>query len=151
MTGDRLHCQELHDLIIPYAAEALDADERRAVGAHLATGCPRCTGTLAEAQALLATIPLSLDSLAPTEGVKQRLFDRIDVTEQDTGAVPIITIPPPTFQMWLRVVMGSAIAAIVAITVTVFLGNRSLQDYARRVGELQSSLGELHGKLDARD
>src|SRR5439155_26429914 len=123
MTGDALHCQELHDLILPYAAEALEADERRAVEAPLASGCPRCAGTLAEAMALLANIPLALDPTAPTEGVKQRLFDRIDVTEQDTGAVPIITIPPPTFQMWLRVVMGSAIAAIVAITVTVFIGN----------------------------
>lgn len=53
-------CDEAKDLITLYASGALPDDEAAALCAHLASGCPRCAGALAEAQATVAHLALSL-------------------------------------------------------------------------------------------
>ncbi|MFN4241624.1 MAG: anti-sigma factor domain-containing protein [Tepidisphaerales bacterium] len=47
------------ELLLLYAIDALDASEREAVRAHLASGCPRCAALLAEAQATWSLVGLS--------------------------------------------------------------------------------------------
>jgi hypothetical protein len=48
---------------------------------HLASGCPECAGYLAEAEATFNSIPLALDPVLPSPGLKQRLMDRLDAAE----------------------------------------------------------------------
>lgn len=78
-------CQECDELIDLYAAGALDNDapgagERQRVRSHLATGCPQCSGRLAESEAVLARFALS--TLAPgakvPAGAKARLDALLD-------------------------------------------------------------------------
>ena len=81
-------CDDRRDLLLLYAADpdSLGADEREAVRAHLAGGCPQCAASLAEAQATLAHLPLALDVGPPLPaGVKGRLMERIASGPPVTG------------------------------------------------------------------
>lgn len=92
-------CEERRDLILLYAADALDADEGAAIAAHLEGGCPRCAGALAEAQAVMAAVALSADPLAAPAGVRERLMSRVDQWVVAAPAAPpapphAIAVPP---------------------------------------------------------
>lgn len=94
-------CDERRDQILLYTADALDPRERAAVVDHLRTGCPRCAGSLAEAQSVLAQLPLALDPIAPSETVKRRLMKRIE-----GGARPA-----PKLERWLSPLVAAGLAA----------------------------------------
>ncbi|HME70958.1 MAG TPA: anti-sigma factor [Myxococcota bacterium] len=71
-------CEQRAEEILEYAADALEAGEREAVARHLATGCPRCAGALAEAESVLAHLALSVAPLDPSPSVRARLFSRLE-------------------------------------------------------------------------
>ena len=75
--GAYVNCRVCRENILPYAADALDATERDELRLHLATGCPSCTGALAEAQAVLALIPRALPSMIPPASARDGLITRI--------------------------------------------------------------------------
>ena len=60
---------------------ALEASERESIRAHLSSGCPTCTAALAEAEATLAKIPLSLRMEQPSPQVRDRLMQRVLATK----------------------------------------------------------------------
>ena len=72
-----MSCETRRDLLMLYVAEALDPAEREAIRAHLATGCPRCAGALAEAEATLGHLPLALDPVAPRPEARAALMRRV--------------------------------------------------------------------------
>lgn len=81
-------CQERDDLILLDAMDALDASEREELYAHLQAGCPRCEGRVAEAKALVAMIPLSLEPIAPPGDLRNRLIARLKSQgEQRSGSL----------------------------------------------------------------
>jgi hypothetical protein len=67
-----MKCDQLEDLILFHAGGAAEAAESRAVLEHLSSGCPRCAGRLAEAEAALASLPLAIEPVAPSPDVKRR-------------------------------------------------------------------------------
>src|SRR3954466_5179930 len=69
-------CDERRDAVFLYAADQLEPGERESVRAHLSGGCPRCSGTLAEAEAVLASIPLALEPVKPGADTKDKLMAR---------------------------------------------------------------------------
>jgi anti-sigma-K factor RskA len=76
---------ERRDSILLHALNASDADalardERESIRAHLRAGCPACTAALAEAEATLAQIPLSLRMEQPSPHVRDRLMQRVIAT-----------------------------------------------------------------------
>jgi anti-sigma-K factor RskA len=73
-----MSCEERAEEILEYAADALEAGEREAVARHLATGCPRCAGALAEAESVLAHLALSLAPLDPSPAVRARLLAKFE-------------------------------------------------------------------------
>ncbi|HTF34505.1 MAG TPA: anti-sigma factor [Myxococcota bacterium] len=73
-----MSCEERAEEILEYAADALEAGEREAVARHLATGCPRCAGALAEAESVLAHLTLSLAPLDPSPAVRARLLAKLE-------------------------------------------------------------------------
>jgi anti-sigma-K factor RskA len=77
-----MSCEERAEEILEYAADALDAGEREAVARHLATGCPRCAGALAEAESVLAHLALSVTPLDPSPAVRARLLSRLEGAPQ---------------------------------------------------------------------
>jgi anti-sigma-K factor RskA len=106
-------CQERKDLIVEYAIGSLEGQEREELRAHLAGGCPQCAGALAEAEAILAQLPLSLDRQQPSPGVRQRLMKKIAAR----GSAKLI--PMPARRDWERLVIPAALAAMLAVAVTV--------------------------------
>jgi anti-sigma-K factor RskA len=79
-------CEERKDLVLLYAAGALDGAQRDELRAHLAAGCPACAGTLAEAHAVLADYPLALRQLTPPSAARARLMERVLSTSNDDVA-----------------------------------------------------------------
>lgn len=71
-------CDERKDLLLLYAGDMLDPAEREALRAHLLTGCPACSGALAEAEATLAQMALAVDPIAPPAAALDKLMARID-------------------------------------------------------------------------
>ena len=75
-------CQERRDSILLHAlndsdADALSPSERDSIRSHLAGGCPSCNAALAEAEATLAQIPLSLRIELPPSHARDRIMQRV--------------------------------------------------------------------------
>jgi hypothetical protein len=122
-----LTCDERRDAIFLHAADALDPGEAAELRAHLDAGCPRCLGALAEAQATLASLAVSLDPLDPPDGLRARVLARIDA-EARAAKPPRARFAP--------VALAAGIAALVAFGVGTALTRA-------RVAELERTLAEL--------
>jgi hypothetical protein len=116
-----------------YVTGALEPAETAALRDHLRSGCPACAGSLAEAEATLHQIPLSLPVQQAPESAWEKLEMRIALQED---AMPIVaksenrrvaemTISPsrrPTAFAWT----GWAAAAAVAVFMGILLRNANL-------------------------
>ena len=69
-------CRDRREAIFLLAAGVLESGEEHDVASHLATGCARCAGALAEAREALSLLPQSLDPVTPPAGVRARLLVR---------------------------------------------------------------------------
>ncbi len=113
MTG-----RERRDELLLYAAGVLDQAERQAVLTYLEEGGPRAAGELAEAEAVVAEIGLSLDPVVPPERVKQGLMRRI----REAAPRPLRSSVSPAGRppgrgrrpatVWLRAGLGGVAAAL---------------------------------------
>ena len=122
-----MNCEERKDLILFYAADALDPDEAAGIRAHLQTECPRCLGFLAEASAALTHLSLALDPVAPPPEVEERLMARVrsDVRAHDrlparrSGPRPGRAAPPRqhAWSEWRRPLVAAGLAAFVTFLV----------------------------------
>jgi hypothetical protein len=70
-------CEARRDQILLRVGDALDPAEQTELDRHLATGCPRCAGALAEAEAVLAHLGLALSPVAPPASARDRLLARV--------------------------------------------------------------------------
>lgn len=126
-----MNCEDRQDLMPLYLVDALDDTEREALRAHVKTGCPRCAGYLAEAQAVLAHLPLTLEPITPPDSVRQRLLRRVAQqtsqasTPQAAAATPLEVEDRPENQpyrpprsYWLGSTAASLVAASVAAMMT---------------------------------
>jgi anti-sigma-K factor RskA len=103
--------EELHDLVAPYALDALDERERTEFERHL-DRCPDCRRLLAELQE--ATTALAhAESVEPPVALRQRI---LDAARSENGAK---VIPFPR-RRWLF--PASAVAAAAAAVVAVGVG-----------------------------
>jgi len=107
--------------VAAYALGALDADERRAFEAHLAT-CPKCAAELAELRRVTTGLAMSVERVAPPADLKARTIARATGQPQvkrtrETAAqappVAIVHAPAPrasTSLAWLAAAAGLAVA-----------------------------------------
>ncbi len=125
-------CEEANDLIALYAAGALSGDEAAELGAHLASGCPRCAGAVAEAQATLAHVALSLPPAQPSPAAWRAIESRIAATKDDAPAVAGRIAPPSTPPLrgvsWFSALGMSAVAAVVGALIVGGILWRQIQD-----------------------
>jgi anti-sigma-K factor RskA len=108
-----LDCQDRKDLILLYAAGALDEGESAELRQHLAGGCPQCAGYYAEAEAVLGLLPLSLPPQSPSPVLRQSVLNRARSA-----------IGPGPMRIWDRMVLSAAIAAVLAVAVTLAVVNQ---------------------------
>lgn len=120
-----MRCDDRRDLILFHAADVLEPTERQELEAHLATGCPRCAGLLAEARATLAQLPLALEPAAAPVRVRERLLERAaaDVDHQREPVRPARRRVPA----WLQPAGVAALAASVTLLVAALPVQRRLQ------------------------
>jgi len=130
-------CPEIKDDLLLLALDALESPERERVQAHLAAGCPGCLGALAEAQAMVAMIPLALDPVEPPVSLKARLLERAERDERPSLMV--------VRRSWIPTLAAAAVAALLVTTVATF-PLRHLQD---KNTALTTDLRQLIEKQDA--
>ena len=139
-------CQDRRDLMPLYVADALDAAEREELRRHLASGCVACAGSLAEAQATFAALPLALDPVAPSPDLLRRVMARIDHATAPPRRLPV--------GAWLSAAAAVVLASVVTYAVVARRDREALaearvayNDDARAL-LLQSALADRDQTVD---
>jgi anti-sigma-K factor RskA len=114
-----VRCSENQDLLLLYAAGVLEDDQAQELRRHLVTGCPTCWGHRASAEATLAQLWFSLDRPSPTPEIRQRLLERIRTEPRMSAAKS-----SGRQREWERAIMTSAIAAVLAVAITLLVVSR---------------------------
>jgi anti-sigma-K factor RskA len=158
--GGGMSCERRRDLMMAYAAEALDPAERDETAAHLATGCPRCIGGLAEAEAVLGALPLALDPVAPPAAVRAALMRRVAASPRSaaaprTDAAVRRTDPvaPPRHRgwigEWMRPALAAAAAALLAAVALTATNERGRSALLARLEAQDREIVRLHEAVEA--
>src|SRR3954463_486234 len=131
-----MNCQERQDLMFLFAADLLEEGQHQEIRAHVATGCPRCTGGLAEAEAALSQIPASIDPVNPPPSAKDRLMARVASTAAARSRSS-------------RAAWGIALAACIGLVI----GGVALHFYEgpihdRELADAQEQLKQVRGTLE---
>jgi len=118
-----LKCSDLKDLILLHAAGVADPAESEMVRQHLSSGCPVCAGALAEAEATLASLALSLPLETPSPALKQRIMAGL---EKPRASEPMRIQPAaaPSPPWWMQLAIPSALAASIAAAITLLFTMR---------------------------
>jgi anti-sigma-K factor RskA len=133
-----LNCIERKDQILLLLAGVLDESEAAELRRHLATGCPECAAYYAEAEATLAMLPLTLPQQAPPARLRQAILDRTK---------------PMRIGNWDRVILSAAIAAVLAVAITlgvvnqIWPRNQSTPADRANIADLQAQLTLAQGQL----
>jgi anti-sigma-K factor RskA len=101
--------QDLHDLVAPYALDALDADERKRFERHLEE-CAECSTQLAELQEPVAALAYAAEGPAPRPGLRHRILD----SARDEPRAAVIRFP----RRWAL----PAAAAVAAVAASAAIG-----------------------------
>jgi anti-sigma-K factor RskA len=142
-----LRCEDYDDRLIELALGTLPQDQAGAVRAHLAAGCPRCAGRLAELSATLAMLPLALPATDAPTGVRQRLLLR---TRESSNARNAQSVPPPHPGRWrIGPVAGGAIAAaaLIAIGAAWMREQQSVTQLTSQLNEREQQISDLRDAL----
>jgi anti-sigma-K factor RskA len=129
------------ELLYAYALGALDAPERAALEAHLASGCAECTAGLAEARWLVSQLAYTALEAAPSDMLRGRLMQIVRAeAAPERGAVarPVAAKSGVPFWMW------AAVAALVIATIYSSWNARQVQ---RQIGDLsERAAAETHNR-----
>ncbi|HJX44749.1 MAG TPA: anti-sigma factor, partial [Geodermatophilus sp.] len=85
MTPPRDDHETFDELAVGWALHALEPEDEALFTPHLAA-CPRCTRTVAETAEVMAALAGDLPPAEPSEGLRDRLREAVERTEQ---------LPPP--------------------------------------------------------
>jgi anti-sigma-K factor RskA len=101
-------CDQFGEMYEAYALGALDAPERAALEAHLATGCATCAKAVAEARWLVSQLVYLAPEVSPSDMLKGRLLQTVRSEAKSSAGSAAAGVP-----YWLSAV----IAALLLITV----------------------------------
>lgn len=137
-------CEERRDAIFLLAAEELDAPERDELRAHLAAGCPRCLGALAESQAALARLALEVEPVEPPERVRRALAGRIALEARlaDVPSGPAVE----RRGSWRALALAAGLAAAVAGGATALVTRSRVVAVERVAGQRDTALDVIGSK-----
>ena len=138
------NADQFRELIEAYALGALDAEERAAFEAHLATGCSDCADALKEARWLVSQLGYLAPEAKPSELLKGRLMRTVrEEAEAATGrasAKPKAVIP---FWMW------AGVAALLVVTVYSAWDARRLQKDIEETNKRATAIVQQRAALQA--
>ncbi len=127
---------QFRELIQAYALGALDAPERAALEAHLATGCSECSKGLEEARWLVSQLAYLAPGAEPSELLKGRLLQTVRA-EAGAGSAPQATSRRAAVPWW----MWAGVAALLVFSVYS----------AWNVQRLQSEIGILREQAETQN
>jgi len=104
------NCDQFRDVMEAYALGALDAEERAAFEAHLATGCAACARAVDEARWLVSQLAYAAPEAAPSDMLKGRLLRTVRMEGQ---AAPQAVAAKSAIPFW----MWGAVAALLLFSV----------------------------------
>jgi anti-sigma-K factor RskA len=102
------NCDQFREMYEAYALAALDAPERSALEAHLATGCVQCAKSIAEARWLVSQLAYTAPAASPSDMLKGRLMQTVRSEAKSSSHA----VPPARIPYWL----AAGIAALLLIT-----------------------------------
>jgi hypothetical protein len=111
---------DIHDLIAPYALDALDPDELLQFEAHLHT-CEQCRFDLEALREGAADVAESV-SVAPPRRVKRAVMEAIEEPTE-----PVIELEPKRSTVWLAATAVAAVIALVFAGLWAFSNNQLQQ------------------------
>ena len=124
---------DIHDLVAPYALDALDEEERAEFERHLA-GCGRCTRELAELQDTAASLAWAVEGPEPPGHLRDRIL------ESARGEAQVIPFRPR--RRWVVPALGAAAAAAACLAVGLGIWGASLSSDLDRERELSAAQTE---------
>ncbi len=147
-----MSCDVIRELLEAYALDALDADERAQVDAHLAS-CAECARVARECADASAMLPQALAYASPIElpaSLKSRVMQSAQATSTRARVRTRISIAPRQWSAWLNWrTLGFAVAALLMIVAfawafqlnTALAQERALRaEYANLVGQQETVL-----------
>jgi anti-sigma-K factor RskA len=149
--SERLDCHAVDELAAALAVGAVESDEVRAVAEHLAT-CGEAHEHLRELLGASEILAMSLEPVAPSQGLRERLMTTIERTAQEPTPAPARPVrgAPSSARGWLdwlspRVARPVALLAMAAV-LAVGAWNVTLQsDLARRDRALRDVAAAISG------
>ena len=135
---------DIHDLVAPYALDALDPDERAEFERHLAD-CERCRRELRELQGTAAALAWGVEGPEPPDGLRDRIL------EQARGEAQVV--PFRRRRRWVAPALGIAAAAAACVAIGLGLWAASLSndlDHERELNAAQSRALEIVGDPSAK-
>lgn len=157
-----MNCEQRHKLMLPYLADCLEAVECAELRAHLASGCRRCSESLAEAQATLDQLTMSIDPITPPPSARRRLLRRLDEVaashKRTAHAHPLPTLAKPSKDSdhdatttalpvrWHHYLLPPGLAAAIAVlaTWTIMSSHRPSPEQPE-----MNALAALEAKIDS--
>jgi anti-sigma factor RsiW len=128
---------DIHDLVAPYALDALDQEERADFERHL-SGCERCTRELAELQETAAALAWAAEGPEPPGHLRGRILERA------RGEAQVVPFRPR--RRWVAPALGAAAAAAACLAVGLGIWGASLSrdlDHERELRAAQTEALEL--------
>jgi anti-sigma factor RsiW len=123
---------DIHDLVAPYALDALDVDERAEFERHLAD-CDRCSRELRELQDAATALAWTTVGPEPPPDLRGRILER---AREEAQVVPLERRRP-----WVVPFLGAAAAAAACVAVGLGLWAASLSSDLDRERDLRTAQG----------
>lgn len=132
---------DYQDLLVAYALDAIDPDDRRAIGEHLAT-CEACSAELnglREAGGLLAH---AAPAAVPGDHVRAQILKKVRAEALQNQPAQVLQMPQRSKAIWPNLLRWAAAIAFIALLTGVIV-------LWRREARLRTEMAELSRQLEA--
>ena len=134
-------CEQFREFVEAYALGALDPEERAALEAHLATGCPDCSKAVEEARWLVSQLAYAAPEATPSDMLKGRLMQSV----RAEAAAKLHVMPSRSvISSWL----WAAVAALFVFSLYSTWNMRRLQDEIRQANDRSAALLQQRQKTE---
>jgi anti-sigma-K factor RskA len=135
-------CDKFRDLYEAYALGALDAEERGALEAHLATDCKTCAAEIEKARWLVAQLGTLAPPVQPPASLRRAILQTVraeaTTTEHETRRAA-----------WLPAWAWAAAAAMVVLTLFSIYQTRKMQQQLAELEARNATQQQLRAQLEA--
>ena len=134
---------QFRELIEAYALGALDPEDRAALEAHLATGCPECAKAIEEARWLVSQLAYTAPDSAPSDMLKGRLMQTVRA-EAKSQAKPHVLPAKSAVPFWL----WAGVAALLVFSIYSTWNMRRLHDEILQANNRAATLDDERQKIE---